>query len=109
MSKQSSLLFLSQLIESLLERGRLVLRDGRLDLQATLDSLDAEIPEGIAELVVRQLDQLAPEIRELVESASVVGNSSCSALIVAGVDRDYGDAGNCCAKQNWDTIRISLM
>lgn len=63
--------FIEQVIDNLLETGKLVRREGRTILQARVEEL--VIPEGVVEAVGRRLSRLSDDCNRTLTAASVLG------------------------------------
>ncbi|MEF8873756.1 MAG: tetratricopeptide repeat protein [Candidatus Thermoplasmatota archaeon] len=79
--------FLLELLRDLVEKGHLENEEGAWKAEETLE--EVHIPEKVYDLVVRRLDRLMEEQRELLESASVVGEEFESDVLgnVTGMNR----------------------
>jgi predicted ATPase len=78
-------LFLVNIVEHLVGQGVVVLRDGQWTLQDGAEVTVASLPEGLRQLLVRRLEDLAPEERQVLEAASVAGEAFTVAAVAAGV------------------------
>ena len=66
-------LFLVTALEHLVRKGHVVERVGGWHLEVPLDALEAAIPASLMGTVARELDELAPDERQAIDAASVVG------------------------------------
>src|SRR5262249_20162322 len=80
-------LFLVNLVGYLIDE-RIIVEDsdGHWRLVGGLAEIESEIPEGIRELIEKQIERLTPDERRALEGASVVGMECSSAAISAGLD-----------------------
>lgn len=81
-------LFMRSVVDGLVERGALVERAGRW--AATIDpaAVGVGVPDGLAQTIQRQIDQLDPLDRRVLEAASVVGRAPSAAAVAAALDED---------------------
>jgi class 3 adenylate cyclase/tetratricopeptide (TPR) repeat protein len=84
-------LYAEEFIRMLVERGLLVHEDRGWDLRAT----ELPLPESVQGIIAARLDTLAPEEKELVQSASVVGRTFLRGALaaVSGASRGEVDEG----------------
>jgi predicted ATPase len=75
-------LFMVNLVEHLVQQGRVVWREGQWTLgeEAAVGSL----PEGLRQLLLRRIEALALEVRRVLQAASVVGEAFAVAAVAAG-------------------------
>jgi len=76
-------LFMTATVEYLLERGLLAATDGCWRLAGPLDGI---IPDGLRQLALQRIQQLAPEERRALDAASVVGTEFSVAAVAAATD-----------------------
>jgi predicted ATPase/DNA-binding winged helix-turn-helix (wHTH) protein len=89
-------LFVVNLIDDLLEREVLRHRGGRLELAGDAEALERGVPESIRAMTERQVDQLTPDERRVLEGASVVGVEFSAAAVAAGLQADVLAIEDCC-------------
>jgi tetratricopeptide (TPR) repeat protein len=77
-------LFMVNVVNYLVAQRLLVEQEGRWRLAGRLDEITVGVPEGIQQMIEKQIDQLSPEERRLLEAASVAG-VEFSASVVAAV------------------------
>ena len=80
-------LFLVALIDWLLETDQLLFANGQCRLLADLESLGARVPDGLRQLIERQIDALGERERDLLEAASVAGEDFAAASIAQALGR----------------------
>jgi DNA-binding winged helix-turn-helix (wHTH) protein len=66
-------LFLATAIDYLVRKGHVFERDGGWHIDLSPDALEAAIPASLVGIVTRELDELAPDERQAIDGASVVG------------------------------------
>jgi predicted ATPase len=89
-------LFLVNLVDDWIARGRIREVDGRWDLAVSLDDVDSDVPHTLAQMVERQIERLTPHEQAVLAVASVAGAEFSAAL--ATVDRiDAEEAERSCA------------
>jgi predicted ATPase len=77
-------LFMVNMLEHLVQQGEVVRRAGEWTLRE--EAKPASVPEGLRQLVVRRLEALEPEARQVLEAASVVGETFAVAAVAAGAE-----------------------
>lgn len=87
-------LFVVSVVEHLLERGALASEEGCWRL---VGAQDASIPQTLRELVVRQLEGLAEDEREVLAAASAMGTGFDVLGVAAGAGRARRDVERLCA------------
>ena len=87
-------LFMVNLLEHLVQQGRVVRREG----QWTLADATAvgSLPEGLRHLLLRRIEALAPSVRRVLEAASVVGETFAVAAVAAGAQCPVEDVDAVC-------------
>lgn len=66
-------LFLVNVVEDAVRRGELIEEDGLWRLHCPLDSFDLGVPHSLVHMIDRQVEQIASEEREALESAATAG------------------------------------
>jgi predicted ATPase len=87
-------LFMVNMLEHLVQQGAMVRRAGEWTLRD--EAKAASVPEGLRQLVVRRLEALEPEARQILEAASVVGKTFAVAAAAAGADCTVVEAETRC-------------
>ena len=81
---EGNALFLVNIVEHLVQQGWVVRREGEWTLRAGSEAQVASLPEGLRQLLLRRLEALPPEVRRVLEAASVVGETFTVAAVAAG-------------------------
>jgi predicted ATPase len=89
-------LFLTAVVDDLLEREVITEVDGCWVLQEQVDSVATEVPVSIWQLFTRQIDRLTSNEQQIVQAASVAGLEFSSAAVAAGVGVDTTEVEECC-------------
>lgn len=93
---EGSPLFLTAVVDDLLERGVIIQVEGRWVLQKEVDSVAAEVPVSIRQLLTRQIDRLNSQEQQIVQAASVAGQEFSCAAVAAAVGIDTVEVEACC-------------
>ena len=80
-------LFLVALIEWLVEIEQLEFEDGECRLLADLDALGTLVPDGLRQLIEKQIDVLSEPARDLLEAASAAGEDFAAASVAGALGR----------------------
>lgn len=70
---------------------------GAWTCNVNLDTLDAAVPDGTRDIVSFRLDQLPPTTREVLEAASIAGETFATQAVAAAIERDCEDVEHECA------------
>jgi len=81
-------LFLVSVVDHALRQGLLVETDGAWSLAGGSDAVAAIVPDGLRQMIERQVDALAPTDRQLLEAASVVGVEIGAAAVAAALEAE---------------------
>jgi len=81
-------LFMVTLSGHLVANGMISESNGAWRLVATLDSLASVAPESLTQIVEDQLRNLGAEVREMLEAASVVGDSFAAQAVAAALEAE---------------------
>src|SRR5690606_6031065 len=81
-------LFMVNFVDSLLGHGLLTQVGGRWVLPRGLTAVEANVPETLQELLLQQLEALAPEEQRVLEVASVEGVRFTAAAVAVGLAGD---------------------
>jgi predicted ATPase len=84
-------LFMVNILEHLVQQGLMVRREGEWTLRQGAEAKLASLPEGLRQLIVRRIEDLPPEIRRMLEVASVVGEEFTATAVAAGIQCPVGD------------------
>ena len=85
---EGNALFAEEIVSFLLERG--VVRKGKVGIEYDGAAVAAALPASLQSLLTARVDRLAPQDRELLQAASVIGRRFDPDLLVA-VAEDAGD------------------
>jgi tetratricopeptide (TPR) repeat protein len=66
-------LFMVSVVDYLVARGLLVQQQERWELTVELGEIEVGVPEGIQQMIEKQIEQLRPEEQRVLEAASTVG------------------------------------
>lgn len=89
-------LFLTHLVDYLLDRAILVVSEAALELTCDLEHLELDLPEGVRPLIEKQIDRLTPNERRVLEAAGVAGVEFSAAAIAAVLEMDIVAAEEVC-------------
>jgi predicted ATPase len=87
-STEGNPLFMVNVVDDWVRQGVLSETDGQWKLAAKVEDIAAGVPESLRQMIERQLAQLTPEERRIVETASVVGGEFLTAAVAAGVEEE---------------------
>jgi predicted ATPase len=79
-------LFMVNIVEHLVQQGLVVGREGEWTLQEAAKVRAAGLPEELRQLLVRRIEALPPEVRQVLEAASVVGKAFEVAVVAASTE-----------------------
>jgi predicted ATPase len=77
-------LFMVNIVDHLVQQRLVVRREGQWALREGADAKVASLPEGLQQFLMRRIEDLPPEVRRLLEAASVVGEEFAVAAVAAG-------------------------
>src|SRR5262249_4110736 len=80
--------FMGAVVDSLVQQGWLVEREGRWAVQAGGEAAALQVPESLKQLVEQQLEQLSVKEQHVLEAASVAGMECSAAAVAAGVKEE---------------------
>jgi DNA-binding winged helix-turn-helix (wHTH) protein len=81
-------LFMVRLADELVALGVLVEEEGRWEVRGRFDAITSAVPEGLRELIDKQIARLAPEAQRALEVAGVLGNHFTAGAVAAGLGED---------------------
>jgi hypothetical protein len=79
-------LFMVMVIDELLAAGRLTADENGWTLREGLDEVAAAVPDGVRQMVERQIERLAPHDVEVLEAAALERAEFSAALVAAALD-----------------------
>ena len=83
-------------VEHLVQQGLIVQREGLWTLREGAAAEVARVPEGLRQLLMRRIEELTPEARQVLEAASVVGEAFAARAVTAGVQDTIKDVQTVC-------------
>jgi DNA-binding winged helix-turn-helix (wHTH) protein/predicted ATPase len=93
---EGNALFMVNIVEHLAQR-RLVARHmGEWTLRPGAEAILTSLPEGLRQFLMRRIEDLRPEVRRVLEAASVVGEKFAVAAVAAGAECPVADVEACC-------------
>ena len=88
---EGNALFIVNLVAHLVQQGLLDRRTGEWTLRAGSEAIVMSLPEGLRQFLVRRIEALRPEERQVLEAASVVGEAFAAAAVAAGAECPVAD------------------
>ena len=95
---EGNALFMVNVLDDLVAGGLLVQRDGWWRVDGSIDSAAGRIPSGLQELIGRDMGALTPEVRRVLETASVVGDEFAVAAVAAALQADAERVEDVCER-----------
>jgi predicted ATPase len=92
---EGNALFMVNIVEHLVQQRLVVRRGGQWTLREK--TAPVSLPEGLRQLLIRRIETLAPEARQVLETASVVGEAFAVAAGAAGAQYPIEDVEAVCA------------
>jgi len=89
-------LFMVNAVDYLLREEAIVESDAGWVLATEIEKVEVGVPDGIREMIEKQIDRLAVEEQRMLEVASAVGAEFSSLAIVAGSESDRTAVETCC-------------
>jgi predicted ATPase len=81
---EGNALFLVNIVEHLVQQRLVVRCEGEWTLREGSEAITMNLPEGLRQFLLRRLEELPPEVRRVLEAASVVGEEFAAAAVAAG-------------------------
>lgn len=81
-------LFMVNVVDYLVAEGLIGQREGRWALEVGLDKIVVVMPEGIKQMIDKQIDHLSKEHQRVLEAVSVVGLEFQARAVAAGLQED---------------------
>ena len=81
---EGNALFMVNSVEHLVQQGLVVRRVGQWTLRDGAAATMAQVPEALGQLLLRRIEELQPDVRRMLEAASVVGVAFAVAAVAAG-------------------------
>jgi len=79
-------LFMVSLVDDLVARGLLTVRDGRWELRAALEEVEMDVPESLRQMIERQIGRLERDEQRILEAGSVAGMEFSSAAVAPAIE-----------------------
>jgi len=84
-------LFVNEIVTTWLRQGLVTVDAGLVVAHAAPDEMEATLPQGVRQLIERQLGRVDPQRIAVLEAASVVGTVFDGAATAAGLDRPLAE------------------
>ena len=81
---EGNALFMVNIVEHLVQQGLVVRHEGEWTLREGVEAEVTSLPEGLRQMLVRRIEALPPEARQVLEAASVVGEEFTATAVAAG-------------------------
>jgi tetratricopeptide (TPR) repeat protein len=91
-------LFVGTLLDSWIERGLLGQHEGGWAIEASLRTLETDVPDSLQQLIEKQIAELDPDEQRLLEAASVVGRTFPLAVLASSLPAAEDDLEADCEK-----------
>jgi predicted ATPase len=88
---EGNALFLVNIVEHLVQQELVIQRAGEWTLRPEAAAAVTSLPEGLQQLLLRRVEELKPEVRQMLEAASVVGEEFAVAAVAEGVQYSVED------------------
>jgi DNA-binding winged helix-turn-helix (wHTH) protein/tetratricopeptide (TPR) repeat protein len=89
-------LFMVNVVEDLVARGLIVMRDGRWELRAAPEAVELSVPENLRQMIERRIGQLEEHERHVLATGSVAGMEFSAASVAATLDVPSSEVEACC-------------
>jgi predicted ATPase/DNA-binding winged helix-turn-helix (wHTH) protein len=89
-------LYLVTLVQAFVAQGVLQAHNECWTVQASIETLAREVPEGLRQMLEQQITRLPLEEQRVLEVASVAGAEFVAAAVAAGLDADADSVEECC-------------
>jgi predicted ATPase len=84
-------LFLVNIVEHLVRQGLVIEHEGKWTLRPEAEATVTSLPEGLQQLLLRRVEELKPEVRQMLEAASVMGEEFAVAAVAEGAQSPVED------------------
>jgi predicted ATPase/DNA-binding winged helix-turn-helix (wHTH) protein len=81
---EGNALFMVHIVEHLLQQGLIIRQEKQWTLLDGVEAKLASVPEGLRQLLMRRIEELPPEVRRVLEAASVAGEAFAATAVAAG-------------------------
>jgi DNA-binding winged helix-turn-helix (wHTH) protein/tetratricopeptide (TPR) repeat protein len=89
-------LFIVGVVDDLVRRGLISLRDSRWELRAGLREVEVSVPESLRHMIEHRIAQLDDEDRPILAAGSVAGMEFSAASVAAALQRSTGEVEERC-------------
>jgi DNA-binding winged helix-turn-helix (wHTH) protein/tetratricopeptide (TPR) repeat protein len=89
-------LFMMSVVEDLVARGLIVMRDERWELRAVLEEVEVSVPESLRQMIERRMGQLEEDERQVLAAGSVAGIEFSAASVAAALQRTPAEVEESC-------------
>jgi len=89
-------LFMVSVVEDLVARGLIVMRDERWELRAVLEEVEVSVPESLRQMIERRMGQLEEDERQVLAAGSVAGMEFSAASVAAALQRAPAEMEESC-------------
>ena len=83
---EGNALFMVNMLNDLVAQGVFASRDGRWQIDGSIDAVAERVPVGLQELIARRIEALTPAAQRILEAASVAGDPFTVAGVAAALD-----------------------
>jgi predicted ATPase/DNA-binding winged helix-turn-helix (wHTH) protein len=95
---EGNALFMVHILEHLLQHRLIIQQEGQWTLLDGDEDKLTSVPEGLRQLLLRRIEELWPEARRVLETASVVGTTFAAATVAAGAQRPVEEVETVCER-----------
>src|SRR5262249_9437135 len=89
-------LFVVSVVDELVARELIAIRDGRWELRAVLEGVEVSVPESLRQMIERRLGQLEEYERRVLSAGSVAGMEFSAASVAAALQQAPAEVEKCC-------------
>src|SRR5439155_1446351 len=89
-------LVMVSVVEDLVARGLIVMRDERWELRAVLEEVEVSVPESLRQMIERRMGQLEEDERQVLAAGSVAGMEFSAASVAAALQRAPAEMEESC-------------
>jgi tetratricopeptide (TPR) repeat protein len=89
-------LFMVSVVDDLVGRGLIAMRDDRWELHAGLQEVEVSVPESLRQMIERRITQLGDEERQILAAGSVAGMDFSAASVAAALERPPSEVEERC-------------
>ena len=83
-------------IDDLVGRGLIAMRDDRWELRAGLEEVEVSVPESLRQMIERRIEQLGGEERRILAAGSVAGMEFSAASVAAALEQATAEVEERC-------------